>query len=50
MADGAKVEEPPLPVPDGAIVGTTRISIPIFAEDNFHMYMDEIEVWNALVL
>ena len=29
-------------------VGTTRIPIPIFAEESFRMYMDKIDIWKEV--
>ena len=29
-------------------VGTTRIPIPMFAEENFHMYMDKVDIWKEV--
>ena len=48
MAGGGNVDAPAAPAPAGEAVETMRIPIPMFSEENFCMYMDEIKVWKEV--
>ena len=37
-----------VPIQAGTTMGTTRILTSVFSEDNFRMYMEEIEVWGEV--
>ena len=45
---GGKDVAAAVPIQARTTMGTTRILTPVFSEDKFRMYMEEIEVWGEV--